>query len=114
MLCVACGAQMHLVEVRCDDTMMVRGYEHHTFECTGCREIERRLTFSSAKRASTGRIVQIFLRSYEATYAAKDTNSGMVVMRNQDHQRLRERVNGFQRRQSAQPKIRCEVVAAST
>ena len=26
MLCVACGAQMHLVEVRCDDTMMVRGY----------------------------------------------------------------------------------------
>ena len=90
MLCVACGAQMHLVEVRRDDTMMVRGYEHHTFECTGCREIERRLTFSSAKRASTGRIVQICYDRNEATYAAKDTKSGMVVMRNQDHQRLRE------------------------
>jgi hypothetical protein len=35
MLCVACGAQMHLVEVRCDDTMMVRGYEHHAFEMYG-------------------------------------------------------------------------------
>ena len=48
MLCVPCGAQMHLVEVRRDDTMMVRGYEHHTFECRSCGEIERRLTFSSA------------------------------------------------------------------
>jgi hypothetical protein len=90
MLCVPCGAQMHLVEVRGDDTMMVRGYEHHTFECRSCGEIERRLTFSSAKRAPTGRIVQICHDPDEATYAAKDTKLGMVVMRNRDHQRLRE------------------------
>jgi hypothetical protein len=90
MLCVPCGAQMHLVEVRGDDTMMVRGYEHHTFECRSCGEIERRLTFSSAKRARTGRIVQICHDPDEATYAAKDTKLGMVVMRNRDHQRLRE------------------------
>ena len=93
MRCVACGAEMHLVQVAGDDTMMVRGYEHHTFECSACREVERRLTFSRAKRAPTGRIVQIGHDSDETTYAAKDTKSGLVVMRNQDRERLLELCN---------------------
>ena len=90
MRCVACGAEMHLVHVAGDDTMMVRGYEHHTFECSGCPEVERRLTFTRAGRSATGRIVQIGHGTHEAQYAAKDTKSGMVVMRNQDRERLRE------------------------
>ena len=28
MLCMACGAQMHLISVVEDNTMMVAGYEH--------------------------------------------------------------------------------------
>ncbi len=46
MLCLLCGAEMRLAKVEPDDTMMVAGYEHHTFECTGCSEVERRLTFT--------------------------------------------------------------------
>jgi hypothetical protein len=36
---------MHLVQVVEDNTMMVPGYEHHTFMCSGCSEVERRLAF---------------------------------------------------------------------
>ena len=32
-----------------DTTMMVTGYEHHTLQCTGCNEIERRLVFTREK-----------------------------------------------------------------
>src|SRR5713226_618123 len=46
MRCLACGAEMRVVEVAADDTMMVSGYEHHTLQCSGCDEVERRLVFS--------------------------------------------------------------------
>jgi hypothetical protein len=36
---------MRVVEVVPDDTMIVPGYEHHTLECPGCHEVERRLLF---------------------------------------------------------------------
>jgi hypothetical protein len=45
MLCMACGAEMHLISVVEDNTMMVSGFEHHTFMCSACPEIDRRLTF---------------------------------------------------------------------
>lgn len=45
MLCISCGTEMRLVRVQPDDTMMVTGYEHQTFECPSCQETERRLTF---------------------------------------------------------------------
>ncbi len=46
MLCISCGTEMRLVRVEPDDTMMVTGYEHQTFECPSCQETERRLTFT--------------------------------------------------------------------
>jgi hypothetical protein len=49
MLCIGCGAQMRLMQVVPDTTMMVSGYEHHTLQCTGCNEIERRLVFIREK-----------------------------------------------------------------
>jgi hypothetical protein len=45
MRCVACGAEMHLIEMAPDETMMVPGYEEHTFECSGCRDRVRQLVF---------------------------------------------------------------------
>jgi hypothetical protein len=45
MRCAACGAEMHLIEVAPDETMMVPGYEQHTFECSGCHDRVRRLVF---------------------------------------------------------------------
>ena len=46
MRCMACGAEMHLTQVVEDHTMMVSGYEHRTFQCSACPEVERRLMFS--------------------------------------------------------------------
>ena len=45
MRCLACGAEMHLIEVVPDETMMVPGYEQHTFECSSCRDRVRQLVF---------------------------------------------------------------------
>ncbi len=47
MRCMACGAEMRLVQVEPDATMAVPGYAHHTFECPACKETERRLTFNA-------------------------------------------------------------------
>jgi len=51
---MACGAEMQVVQVVPDDTLMVPGYEHHTLQCSGCNDIERRLVFNreSAEQAA--------------------------------------------------------------
>ena len=49
MLCLACGAEMRLVEAVEDTTMLVSGYEHQTWQCSGCSGVEQRMTFSSKK-----------------------------------------------------------------
>ena len=49
MLCLDCGAEMHLVQVVKDTTMLVSGYEHHTWQCSGCSTIEQRMTFTPEK-----------------------------------------------------------------
>jgi len=46
MRCMACGAEMRLMQVVRDATMMVSGYEHHTLQCSSCGEIERGFVFS--------------------------------------------------------------------
>ena len=49
MLCLACGAEMRLVEVVEDTTMLVSGYEHQTWQCSGCDSVEQRTTFIRKK-----------------------------------------------------------------
>src|SRR3974377_2279202 len=49
MLCLDCGAEMHLVQVTKDTTMPVSGYEHHTWQCSGCSTVEQRMTFTREK-----------------------------------------------------------------
>jgi hypothetical protein len=51
MRCLSCGAEMDLIEVVPDDTKMVRGYEHQTWQCSSCPETERRLVFSGPNGA---------------------------------------------------------------
>ena len=46
-----CYAEMTLVMATPDDTMPVAGFEHHTFMCSRCGDVETRLTF--AKRGSS-------------------------------------------------------------
>ncbi len=49
MRCLICGEEMHLMQVVQDNTMLVSGYEHHTWQCSNCSEIERRLVFIREK-----------------------------------------------------------------
>ena len=43
MRCLACGAEMRLIQAAPDQTTMFAGYEQYTFECSGCRLQVRRL-----------------------------------------------------------------------
>jgi hypothetical protein len=45
MRCMVCGAAMHLIEVQPAESTMGPGFEHHAFECSGCRDTEQRLVF---------------------------------------------------------------------
>jgi len=78
MRCVVCGAEMHLLRTAADKTMMVPGYEHHSFECSACREAGHGLTFTRARRSPTGRTVQIHYDTNQTAYTAKDVTSGWL------------------------------------
>jgi hypothetical protein len=52
MRCMACGAEMILMNVVRDDAMAVPGFEHHTFACSECQDLERRLVFTKHGRES--------------------------------------------------------------
>src|SRR5262245_14755628 len=46
MHCLACDAEMILIKVVQDDTILVPGFEWRTFKCSACDDEERRLVFS--------------------------------------------------------------------
>ena len=50
MRCMACGGEMILMNVVPDDTMEVPGFEQHTFTCSECQDVERRLVFTTHSR----------------------------------------------------------------
>jgi hypothetical protein len=45
MQCLACGAEMRLNQISDRNAMLAAGFEHRTFECSACGDIERRLVF---------------------------------------------------------------------
>jgi len=44
---------MVLMNAVLDDTMAVPGFEHHTFRCSECQDIERRLVFTKHSEGDT-------------------------------------------------------------
>jgi hypothetical protein len=58
MQCMVCGADMRLEKVERAETMMVAGYEFHTFACSECQDIERRLTFSHEPTPQPDQLLQ--------------------------------------------------------
>ena len=46
MRCLSCNAEMILIKVVKDETLMARGFEHHTYMCSACADIERRFVFN--------------------------------------------------------------------
>jgi hypothetical protein len=45
MRCTACGAELILTNVVPDETVALRGVEHHTFACSECHVTEHRVVF---------------------------------------------------------------------
>jgi hypothetical protein len=52
MRCMACGAEMMLMNVDRDDSMGVLGCEHHTLKCSECQDVKWHLAFIRHNRAS--------------------------------------------------------------
>jgi hypothetical protein len=52
MPCTTCGAEMILINVVQEHAMAMRGFEHHSFMCSSCRDVERRLVFTRHGRES--------------------------------------------------------------
>ena len=42
---MVCGAEMRLDDVAADKSASVSGFEHHTFKCPSCGDVEERLAF---------------------------------------------------------------------
>jgi hypothetical protein len=47
---------MLLMKVVEDDTMAVSGFEHHTFMCSGCGDVEGRLIFNREQATPSGSV----------------------------------------------------------
>jgi hypothetical protein len=52
MFCQACDAEMALMKVVADDRLGVRGFEHHSFECSVCKDVKRQRVFMRYGRES--------------------------------------------------------------
>ena len=63
MRCMSCGAEMILVNVVEDETMMVRGFERHTYMCSACSDVERRFVFNKPNRQHETGIAPILAAS---------------------------------------------------
>ena len=51
MHCLVCGSEMRLDQVAGNESVPVSGFEHRTFRCPSCGDIEQRLAFSQPRDA---------------------------------------------------------------
>ena len=70
---------MRVVQVVRDDTMPAPGYEHHTLECPGCHEVERRLQFAREPTVLASESVQDQSVAAPAVVAASSTVAQSTV-----------------------------------
>ena len=85
MRCITCGAEMHVMRVERDDTIMVPGYERQTLQCPACNEVERRLVFSGENaEAGSGPAEAVAAPSLAASILAeadKDLDESEALLR---------------------------------
>jgi hypothetical protein len=83
MRCLVCNTEMVLIEAVSADPTTLPGCEHHTFLCSACNNIERRLLFTGAKTKWT-RAVEKLVRKQKAlkeeqTLASKSSDQASAV-----------------------------------
>ncbi len=52
MRCLVCNAEMVLMEAAQADPTTLPGFEHRTFFCPACHDVERRLAYAGARTPS--------------------------------------------------------------
>jgi hypothetical protein len=67
MHCTACNAEMILMNVVPEHTVAIRGFEQHTFICSGCHITARRVAFTrngreEAPKAPPGLFADVMAR----------------------------------------------------
>ena len=69
MRCAACDAELILTNVVPENTLAVRGFEHHTFICSGCHITVRRVVFTRHGREEDPRLPPNLFDHVMARYA---------------------------------------------
>ena len=100
MRCMMCGAEMTLIGVVEDDTFkLVRGFEHHTYMCSKCGDIERRLAFNKHSKEPNTEAVPILspppIGTALATQNSAENRSGVVEACAGQNTRLAEYSGGL-------------------
>ena len=54
MLCLTCSVEMRLMQALKDPSPLVEGYEHQTWRCEVCGEVEQRTLFKHARAPIEG------------------------------------------------------------
>jgi hypothetical protein len=65
--CRACGSELILASVVPDETVVVRGVEHHTFVCSECHVTEHRVVFIKDGREADSPPMQVAPRTKRAS-----------------------------------------------
>jgi hypothetical protein len=60
MRCLVCNSEMLLIEAVQADANTLPGFQHHTFLCSPCHDVERRLVFTGGKQLQP-RLARIYL-----------------------------------------------------
>jgi hypothetical protein len=101
MRCVPCGAEMILVSVAPDQTMIVEGFERYTMQCLGCGEVEERFLFrptaAQAVPASPGAAVAPTMASAWVRAVERLRGQETVVTERRAEQQKADRVTQFYR-----------------
>ena len=94
MQCLACGAEMQLREVVFADIPTMPGFERHTFRCSACPQVARRLVISRAKMPVVDPLVPSAApddpASHDQTQAVGNTLPNVVEKLHSTHAALEE------------------------
>ena len=79
MKCLACGAEMHLRDVVLADIPTMRGFERHTFRCSACPQVARRLVICRAKMPVVDPVIPLAAPKAPASNPAAGSSSPNAV-----------------------------------
>jgi hypothetical protein len=97
MQCFVCGEAMRVVMVEPHDVIEVPGFELRTFQCVGCGDVEKRMSFDSTRAHRT---VALVPDSVEVLHAPKRPEAADAPVSNS---RMKSILGSFVRLRGGKP-----------